>query len=222
LSAPGPPTNLLAIPDWNFQTSKLPQIKLSWVAPAGGSPPTAYKVFVDGKLLERTILLDHFILPLTIGLRYVFGVSAVNLDGESSRVETSETAQIGATAPRNVQAQPGDRTIDVYWDPPANNGGTPITGYYVFINPFAGVGDCVPTGQTSCRFSNLTNGEDYEMSVMATKPQPSNILADVSWVRVNFGGEMITASSPSIPLLSLAPPSIQASVAQSTVPLSYT
>jgi len=131
----------------------------------------------------------------------------VNLDGESSRVETSETAQIGATAPRNVQAQPGDRTIDVYWDPPANNGGTPITGYYVFINPFAGVGDCVPTGQTSCRFSNLTNGEDYEMSVMATKPQPSNILADVSWVRVNFGGEMITFSSPSFPLLFLAPPS---------------
>jgi len=131
----------------------------------------------------------------------------VNLDGESSRVETSETAQIGATAPRNVQAVPGDRTIDVYWYPPANNGGTPITGYYVFINPFAGVGDCVPTGQTSCRFSNLTNGEDYEMLVMATKPQPSNILADVSWVRVNFGGEMITVSSPSFPLLFLAPPS---------------
>jgi hypothetical protein len=187
LSAPNSPSDLVATPDWNFQTSKLPQIKLSWVAPAGGSPPTAYKVYVDGKLLETTTLLESFILPLTIGQRYLFGVSAVNPDGESSRVETSETAQIGATAPRNVQAVPGDRTIDLSWDPPANNGGTPITGYDVFIDPFVGVGDCVPTSATSCRFSDLTNGEEYQMSVMATKPQPTNLLADVSWVRGRLG-----------------------------------
>lgn len=185
LSAPNPPTNLLAVPSWNFQLLKLPAIDLSWVAPAGGSPPTAYKVYVDGKLLETTTLLETSILHLTIGQRYLFGVSAVNPDGESSRVETSQTAQIGATAPRNVQAVPGDRTMDLYWDPPANDGGTPITGYDVFINPSAG--DCVPTSATSCRFSDLINGEDYQMSVMATKPQPSNVLPDVSWVRGRLG-----------------------------------
>lgn len=192
LSAPNPPTNLRAIPDMNFQTAKLPQIKLSWEAPSGGSPPTAYKVYVDGKLLETTVLLESFILPLTIGQRYLFGVAAVNLDGESSRVETSETAQIAPTAPRNPQAVPGDRTIDMYWDPPANNGGTPITGYFVFISPFQGGSDCVPIGPTSCRLSNLTNGEVYELAVMATKPQPTNIMGDVSRVRRSSGRDART------------------------------
>lgn len=87
-------------------------------------------------------------------------MTAVNPDGESDPIFYEETAHIPSSAPRNPQAVPGDTYIDVSWDVPLDNGGTPIDFYDVFINP--GGSTCDMTRPTSCRFSGLTNFQRYD------------------------------------------------------------
>lgn len=95
---------------------------------------------------------------LVVGTRYKFSVSAVNADGESAKAEVYQIAAVMPDPPRNVQAVPGDGWIDVYWDPPIDDGGAPI-GRYLINGWIRALNQsemrCDMTGPTSCRMPTV-------------------------------------------------------------------
>jgi hypothetical protein len=66
-------------------------------------------------------------------------------------------------APTNVYAIAGDGAAEVFWDPPLNDGGSPILEYYVTTPDGMG---CT-TSDTHCTAYNLTYGETYAFTVAA-------------------------------------------------------
>lgn len=69
--------------------------------------------------------------------------------------------------PRSATASPGDGSVEVTWTAPANDAGSPITGYEVTMTP--GGRTCTTTAPTTrCTFSGLANGTAYSFSITAT------------------------------------------------------
>ena len=69
------------------------------------------------------------------------------------------------SAPQSVTAAGRDASIVVSWAAPANDGGTPVTGYTATATP--GGASCTTAG-TTCTITGLTNGTSYEVSVTAS------------------------------------------------------
>ena len=68
--------------------------------------------------------------------------------------------------PTNAHAISGNRRATVYWDPPASNGGSPITGYYIEQTPGGTVSG--PYAGSGVQINGLTNGQSYTFRVRAT------------------------------------------------------
>ena len=75
-------------------------------------------------------------------------------------------------APTNVQVSPSGGTASVSWVAPTNDGGSPITGYTVVLQP-GGLG-CTVSGNpppTSCQISGVQPGITYTATVTASNGQ---------------------------------------------------
>ena len=145
--APGSPTNLTATP--NGQT----QIDLSWTEPAsnGGSPITGYQIEVSANRgATWTMLVENSqstatTYPhegLTAGTTRHYQVSAINAigTGPASSVDHATTVAAVPDAPTNLTATASGRTrIDLDWDKPPSDGGSPIIGYRIQMSEDAGV-----------------------------------------------------------------------------------
>ena len=145
--APGSPTNLTATP--NGQT----QIDLSWTEPAsnGGSPITGYQIEVSANRgATWTMLVENSqstatTYPhegLTAGTTRHYQVSAINAigTGPASNVHHATTVAAVPDAPTNLTATASGRTrIDLDWDKPPSDGGSPIIGYRIQMSEDAGV-----------------------------------------------------------------------------------
>lgn len=130
-------------------------------------------MYVNDRLIDTTnsgSWTQTKLTNLVVGTRYKISVAAVNADGESARVDVYQVAAVMPDPPRNVQAVPGNGWIDVYWDPPLDDGGAPIGSYYIngWIRRLnQSETQCDPTGPTSCRMPNVINGEVYDITVFA-------------------------------------------------------
>lgn len=77
----------------------------------------------------------------------------------------------GATPPSmplNVNATPGDSQVTVTWDPPTDEGSSPIVDYTVTASDSTGVVDSRTVTATTVTFTGLTNDTPYTFNVVAT------------------------------------------------------
>src|SRR5213079_351419 len=110
---------------------------------------------------------------LTGGTTYTFKVTASNPNGSGPVSDPSNavTPTSGSlpTAPLNAAAVAGSQSAQVSWSAPANNGGSPVTGYVV--TPYVGSTAQTPTsvgGSTlAATVTGLTNNTTYTFKVAA-------------------------------------------------------
>ena len=130
--APTAPRDLAA-------ASRDTMVTLTWSPPAndGGSAITGYQYQVDqgdwkdaGAADARSVVVTG----LENGRSYTFAVRALNERAGPGVVEMVETTpRLGAiapTAPRDLAAAPGDAGVTLTWSPPADDGGSALTGYH--------------------------------------------------------------------------------------------
>ncbi|CAH2099215.1 unnamed protein product [Euphydryas editha] len=159
-------------------------MSLTWQPPTddGGSEITGYVVEVAeyGVNDWRTVAgfcpkCSFTVKNLTEGKKYVFRVRAENLYGVS---EPLESKPIVAKLPFDPPDAPDTPKITGYsanscsleWQPPANCGGKPITGYYVEKRERGGEWIKVnnyPTPNTCYTVQDLREGNRYEFRVIA-------------------------------------------------------
>ena len=110
---------------------------LSWSVPSddGDTPVTNYKVYRDGSLITTlgTVTTYQDNTMQHTGHTHSYEVSAVNLIGESPKSNASSITSWNvpdATTGVTATARAGQQN-ELDWTAPANNGGSPITGYHI-------------------------------------------------------------------------------------------
>ena len=151
------------------------QVSVSWDKPIIATGVTGYQVTSspDGQTCS-TVGVDSVtcvVTGLTNGTPYTFTVLPTTATGFGtvSLPSLAVTPTGPPTAPQNVTGTDGGGRVLVAWDPPANDGGTPITGYTVTTSP--GGATCTTTGAANCTVLGLAIGTTYTFTVVATNVQ---------------------------------------------------
>lgn len=154
------------------------KFSVTWTAPTndGGATITDYKVGITPSGGSETVTSHggttppHEITGLTDGTVYGVRVRAVNSEGDGAWSSTvNQVAAFVSDAPTGLAATPITNGLDLSWTAPANNGGTPVTGYTVRYTPSGGSATTVNTGSTGTTYSltGLTGGTSYDVEVAA-------------------------------------------------------
>jgi titin len=158
---------------------------VTWNAPAddGGSPVTGYRVTArSGGVTVKAITVDPpatsvEIDGLTNGTTYTFTVTAINAIGSGA-----ESAPSNATTPATVPGAPtavtGSSwlgTVNLGWQAPASDGGTPIVSYVVSVRSGGSEVTTVTVAApaTGTVVEGLTNGTPYTFTVTAVNAMGS-------------------------------------------------
>ena len=170
-TVPSTPSNVVAKP-----RDKV--IGLTWEAPEnGGSDLTTYKLSwkpsLAGGASSATVkapLTRYRITGLTNGEEYTITLSAWNRLGEGPSTKASAIPTVTVPdAPQNVVAEPRNKAINLVWAEPAN-GGSDLTTYKLSWKPSLAGGASSATVKaplTRYRITNLTNGEEYTITLSA-------------------------------------------------------
>ena len=131
-AAPGAPAGVSA-------TAHDRSVTISWSPPAspGGSAIVSYLVSMagGGDLPVAGDATSVTWTGLTNQSSYAFTVAALNGDASGPAAGPASATPIGTPdPPTGVAATPGPGTVTVSWSEPANNGGSPVTGYYVTVD----------------------------------------------------------------------------------------
>jgi hypothetical protein len=94
--------------------------------------------------------------------------------GQVVKIQLDPPLELGR--PTGVSTTPRSGRVIVSWSPPADDGGSPITGYLVRATP--GGESCRTQGATLCMVSNLANGEIYTFTVVAENVNGSSAPSD--------------------------------------------
>lgn len=147
------------------------RIDVDFSATNGGNPITGYRVTTspgNGSCSTRvgvtTDPLTCRISGLTNGQAYSITVKATNAVGDSTSNPVSATPRTRPSAPNTVSAAPGNQTLAVTWAAPSDNGGSAIIDYTATATPD---GSSCTTAGTGCTLPDLTNGQDYTVTVTA-------------------------------------------------------
>ncbi|MFQ5907792.1 MAG: fibronectin type III domain-containing protein [Thermoplasmata archaeon] len=173
-TAPSPPRNLVA-------TAGVGQVGLMWLAPLsdGGSPITNYRVFRDTApgaaifFANTGTSLSYTDTAVMAGTTYYYQVRANNTIGESpASNEDSATPTATVTvpsAPQNLVATTGVGQVDLTWDAPFSDGGSPITNYRVFRGTAPGTAVFLADAGSSLSYADtaVTTGQTYYYQVSA-------------------------------------------------------
>lgn len=145
-------------------------VNLTWVAPTsnGGAPISSYKVYRGESVIHTTTLLNFSDTNVTNGNTYSYQISATNIAGEGSKSTSVAAMPIAPitipSEPQNLTGTVASEQATLSWNPPLNDGGSPILGYNIFRNGiFIGSTDVVLTHTVT----GLTNGTTYRFKVSA-------------------------------------------------------
>jgi hypothetical protein len=146
------------------------KVVLTWNNSAGA---TGYRIYQsetpgsygDGYAAVSGSVRSYEAAGLTNGVTYYFVIKAVNERGESGySAEVSAVPGTVPGAPTGVTASAGDGRATVSFTAPADDGGSPITGYIVTTSP----GGITVTGTgTAITVTGLRNGTAYTFTVRA-------------------------------------------------------
>lgn len=192
---PSPPEGPLHVNDVHKEGCKL-----AWKKPKddGGVPLEGYlveKMDTDSGLwipVGKTKGTEMQVTGLVPNKEYKFRVSAVNKEGESEPLESlkpivaknpfgqffSSSCFESKRSPLDEPGKPGtpeatdwDKDhVDLKWDPPANDGGAPITGYIIEKKDKFGEWEKaaeVPGDANTATVAKLIEGQSYEFRVKA-------------------------------------------------------
>ncbi len=160
-SAPSAPT-------LNSATAGNGAVALQWSAPVsnGGSSITGYDVYDStnaSSVLSSVPTLvtgtSATVSGLTNGTPYYFQVEAVNGVGNSptsNQLSATPMASSVPGAPTLNFAQSGRRQITLYYTAPTSNGGSAITGYYIYVGTSAGGVSATPINSTPFNGTRVT------------------------------------------------------------------
>ena len=171
---PGAPRSLAA-------TAGDGEVFLEWTAPAddGGSPVTGYLYRYaagDGVPGNTTwqfagLTLERTVTGLTNGQPYAFEVLAVNSVGPGAVARAVATPLGGPSVPKPLTATAGDGEVFLEWTAPADDGGTPVTGYEYRYAAGAAVPERTQWQSAELNLewtvTGLTNGRQYVFEVRA-------------------------------------------------------
>lgn len=170
-NVPGAPTGLRV-------ESGIRTLTLTWDAPTddGGAEITGYEIW---RGTSPTTLMLLIVIPAEMleygdgslgdGAFYYYVVRAVNQAGPGTASATvgNSTFALPGT-PLNLATQFGDGNVTVTWDAPADDGGTPISGYVIEVSYLGGTGYYYPEADDrSWLVNGLTNREEYSFRVRA-------------------------------------------------------
>ena len=196
-AAPGVPREMMIEPGNQ-------QLTVTWQPPAddGGSPVTGYLVqwkdtgeeFSDTE--RRATVTDprHQITGLTIGNEHTVSVAAINATGTGPAVTGSLLLVENPGVPREMMIEPGNQQLTVTWQPPADDGGSPVTGYLVQWKDtgeeFSDTERRATVTDPRHQIPSLDNGSTYTVQVRA----------------VNLAGTGPPASETGVPVSVPGPP----------------
>jgi hypothetical protein len=146
------------------------RVDLTWTAPAsnGGSPIVGYEVTRDNWVTKEepgATELNQSFAGLTNGTEYTFRIRALNAAGAGAESTVKATPAGKPGIVRNFTATPGNRQVTLNWSAPANDGGSPITGYRVILE--SGVSHLLNSDELIFTATGLTNGTTYTFGVRA-------------------------------------------------------
>ena len=173
-SVPGAPASLTA-------TAGDEEVALVWSAPAddGGTPVTGYEYrFAAGTTVpgdtpwqSAGLDLEWTVTGLTNGQQYAFEVRASNRVGEGEARGALATPVGAPGALASLTATEGDEEVALVWSAPADDGGTPVTGYEYRFAAGSAVGEETPWqqagGDLTATVTGLENETRYAFEVRA-------------------------------------------------------
>ena len=204
------------------------QVALSWAALEGtGSAPTGYNVYEGTRPGQMPATPVNGATPLTgtaltvpglaAGTTYYFEVTALDSAGEGATSNEASAVTVGPPgAPVSLAVTAGRGQASLTWAAPTSNGGSPITGYNVYVATAPGApGTKVATvTSTSHVVTGLSNGTYYFRTTAVNAMGEGPASAQVSTT---------LGHSTSPPSLSLpgAPSALMAGAASEQVSLSW-
>ena len=125
-TTPGAPLHLSGVPGDE-------QVTLTWDAPSsdGGSAILRYEYAIDdsGTWIDAGLDLEETVPGLTNGQRSTVAVRAVNAAGAGPATSVTATPFTAPSVPETLTATAGDGEVVLEWTEPADDGGSPVTGY---------------------------------------------------------------------------------------------
>jgi hypothetical protein len=202
VTTPSAPQNLWGTPGDSY-------VQLYWNAPMtdGGSPITNYQIYRGLNEFNLTLIntvgnvFSYWDGNLTNNLTYYYKVAAINSIGTGPLSNIwNGTPMMNATvpsAPQNLWGTAGDKYVQLYWNAPVTDGGSPITNYQIYrgLNEFNLTLINTVGNVFSYWDGNLTNNLTYYYKVAAINSIGTGPLSNI-WNAT----PMANTTKPSAPM----------------------